>query len=575
MIKTLLDIYAGILNTKHRLMIGWLMVINTFAAGFEALSIYMFVPILAFFRDPNNYNPEDTLPLVLSDFINSFSNIGLGTFAVAISVFLSKAILMCVISFGKNNIISTIRRDLSIAVFAGSVFQDYERIVNTKVAVLINNVTAGISHLSNGILFSSISIVIELFMIVGIVFLLVYHNSLIALFVPIIVGIVCLILILLFKKWANLIGQIRQTAEVNRLQVLKDSLGSILEVKIYKAENHFKNLFDKEEEALRRAGIGSLTMAEVPKYILELLGVLIIFLFFIVSYKMGDAQTLLMRNGLFAVAVVKLLPSLNRIIVSYNTMRSSIYAYQDVATVFSASLLNNCPQKTSTVEPTFENISSLKINRLSYYFQSDKKPVIPEINIELERGNIYCLIGPSGSGKTTFLNLISGVLSTTNNNTEYLLNNCSVKKYGDEIHHHIGYVTQSPRMLNRSIKENVAFDHDVEIIDQERVEKALIAAEAMSFVNALPGGINYILSDDGMNLSGGQRQRIALARALYRKPSIIILDEATNALDKKTMNEFMETIRFLSKDAIVIFVSHSDDMMVFCDSVISPSEGNA
>lgn len=574
MLKILFNINKTILNTKHRLMILVLIIINILAAGLEALSIYMFLPILAFFKDPQGYRPEDSLPDVLSNIVNMFSHLGFGTFIVAIAVFFVKAIVMSLISYGKNNIVSTIRHDLSILVYAQSIFQDYEKIVGSKISVLMNNVTASISHLSNGIIFSSINILIELFMITAIAIVLIMNNSIIALIVPLIVGVLCLGLIILLKKWANWVGKIRQKSETNRMQVLRESFASILEIKIYQSENYFKHLFADEERDIRRAGIGILTMAEVPKYILELLGVITIFMFFLVSYNFGDTETLLITNGLFAVAVIKLLPSLSKIIVAFNSMRSAKPAYEQVAEVFSYSVKNKHLYTVSKASSSFEKISSVNINALSYSYSANADPIVSGINIKLEQGNIFGLIGPSGSGKTTVLNLIAGVLFSTDEKTEYVINDKFVKNYNEEIQGHIGYVPQSPQMFNRTIAENIAFDQNPEEIDHNRVKASLIKAEAMSFVEKLPQGIESILSDGGMNFSGGQRQRLALARVLYRQPSIIILDEATNALDQATVEEFMKTIRLISKTTIVIIVSHSKNMIDFCDQLITIKKGN-
>jgi len=358
------------------------------------------------------------------------------------------------------------------------------------------------------------------------------------------------------------------------MQVLRESFDSILEIKIYQSENHFQKLFTTEEHNIRRSGIGTLTMAEVPKYILELIGIIIIFLFFLVSYKYGDPDALLATNGLFAVAVIKLLPSLNRIIVAYNAMRAAIPAYNQVAEVFISSINNQRLYNTKFEISSFEKISSLCLKNLTFNYAGDNTPIISDINIKLEKGNIYGFIGASGSGKTTVLNIVSGVLKPTGDKTEYEINDTVVENYSHEIHGHIGYVPQSPQMFNRSILENVAFDQTEAEIDENRVKKVLEIAEALDFVQELPNGIYHVLSDRGMNLSGGQRQRLALARALYRQPSVIILDEATNALDHKTVSEFMETMRQLSKTTIVIIVSHSKSMINFCDQLISLEKGN-
>jgi len=406
-------------------------------------------------------------------------------------------------------------------------------------------------------------------MITAIVIVLIMNNSLLSLLVPLIVALICVGIIKLFKKWTNWAGQLRQKAEARRMQLLKESYASILEIKIYNAEQYFSKLFSKEEHDLKRVGVGVLTMAEIPKPVLELLGVLVIFLFFLITYSFDNTENLLVSNGLFAVAIIKLLPSINKIILAYNSMRVATPAFLDVAEVFSNSVKNKNIINSKEQKSTFGDISSIKIKNLVFSYKTNEAPLVKDINISMKKGFIYGLIGPSGSGKTTILNVISGVLILKNSSTQFFINGKKIKHYSKEVKNHIGYVPQSPQLFNRSIKENVAFDQNPDLIETDRVIDALIAAEAMSFVNELENGIECVLSDGGMNLSGGQRQRLALARVLYRQPSVIIFDEATNALDQNTIDQFMKTIRDLSKRSIMIIVSHSDEMINFCDKILT------
>ena len=250
-------------------------------------------------------------------------------------------------------------------------------------------------------------------------------------------------------------------------------------------------------------------------------------------------------------------------------MRVATPAFLEVAEVFSNSVKNKNIINSKEQKSTFGDISSIKIKNLVFSYKTNEAPLVKDINISMKKGFIYGLIGPSGSGKTTILNVISGVLILKNSSTQFFINGKKIKHYSKEVKNHIGYVPQSPQLFNRSIKENVAFDQNPDLIETDRVIDALIAAEAMSFVNELENGIECVLSDGGMNLSGGQRQRLALARVLYRQPSVIIFDEATNALDQNTIDQFMKTIRDLSKRSIIIIVSHSDEMINFCDKILT------
>ena len=569
MIVTLRSINRTILSKKHKVMLSLLLVLNIIGAAFEAASLYLFVPILEYFKSPDTYDAKIYLWSILSDFVNIFGHQGLGTFVLITLVFFIKALLMSFFSYTKNNIVSTIRQDLSILVFSHSIFQNYRSLLKTKTSVLMNNLTASISHFTNGILFTSINIVSEILVIVSISLVLVINTSLITMIVPFIVGILGIIILRLFRSWAVKVGNIRQRSEAGRVQVLKESFASILEIKIYKAEHYFLKQFQNYEINLRKAGIGILTMAETPKYILELLGVLTIFGFFLLSYSLENMDNILTTNGLFAIAIIKLMPSFNRIVVAVNSIKSAIPAYNDVSQVFANSVKNKIDEESQKSIRSSDKISILKISNLSYQYKREDNPIINDFTVSLEKGNIYGLIGPSGSGKTTLLNLISGVYESTNSETKHFIDGKLICNFNEIISDYIGYVPQSPQLFNRSIAENITFDHTPTKESENRILKALIDSKAADFVNNLEGGIHHVLSDFGMNLSGGQRQRLALARVLYREPSLIILDEATNALDQKTVDDFMNTIKAISASKIVIIVSHSDEMISYCNQIIT------
>ena len=142
---------------------------------------------------------------------------------------------------------------------------------------------------------------------------------------------------------------------------------------------------------------------------------------------------------------------------------------------------------------------------------------------------------------------------------------------GYELHNlrqHIAFVSQQVTLFNDSLRNNIAYG-DMADASNEMILNALKRSHANEFIDRLPDGLETLVGDDGVLLSGGQRQRIALARAIYRNSSVIILDEATNALDQETEARFLETLVKLAESRIVIIVSHSKDVMKVCDKIIT------
>lgn len=569
-INVLNKLFSKILTRKHRHLLLCLGVLGVIAATIEALTIYLMVPILGYFGQPTAFDVSEHLPPPFTLFTHYFNNDALGMFILVATAYLLKTAFMCFVSYIKNSITTKIREDISLLMFAASMKQPYLNFTKSSIATLMNNATAGISYLSNGILISTVNIAIEIAIIAGIVIILVLNTSIYAIVVPIIVGTFGGLLFLFMRDWAIKIGQLRQKAEIGRLQILKDSYSSFLEIKLYGSEKFFSDRFRIQEQLFRKATIGILMMSEVPKYMLELLGVLAIFCFFTITLFISTSQIdFITANGLFVVAIVRLIPSINKMIVSFNSMKNAIPSFLEIETVLSdaSELENNSKAFTKKrVKSGTLPINSVELNNISFSYQGTDSAFLQNINVSLYRGEITILVGKSGIGKTTLLNIIAGVIPA--NEGSYKINGLEVDNYHARMHSIVGYVPQTNELFNKSILENVAFDQTLETIDKKMAINALRAAGAMVFVDNLPNGVNSILSDNAMNLSGGQKQRICLARALYRQPDLLIFDEATNALDAETEAKFMKTVVKLAKTKLILIVSHDAHLQQYCDKKI-------
>ena len=169
-------------------------------------------------------------------------------------------------------------------------------------------------------------------------------------------------------------------------------------------------------------------------------------------------------------------------------------------------------------------------------------------------------------GKSTVVDLILGIIQPTSGNI--FVDDQNIKNNIKGWQKNIGYVSQSIFLLDESIKSNIAFGVKENEINNEKIIQALRDAQLIEFIKNLPEGIDTIVGEKGINLSGGQIQRIGIARELYRKPSIFILDEATSGLDIETENEFLESLENLRNKLTVIIVSHRKNTLKNCEKII-------
>lgn len=216
---------------------------------------------------------------------------------------------------------------------------------------------------------------------------------------------------------------------------------------------------------------------------------------------------------------------------------------------------------------------SIDITNISFKYPSTQKYVLFNLSFSICKGDFVGVIGSSGVGKTTFIDILLGLLVPTSGKIEV-----DGKNIYDDIRvwqSNIAYVPQNIYLIDASIRENIALGVDEKDIDDEKIQKVLVASELSSFIEDLPEGVYSGVGERGVKLSGGQRQRIGIARALYQEPEILILDEATSALDNLTEKNIIDTILKLKGQITIIAVAHRLTTLEQCDFKVRLQNGKA
>lgn len=196
----------------------------------------------------------------------------------------------------------------------------------------------------------------------------------------------------------------------------------------------------------------------------------------------------------------------------------------------------------------------LELQDVSFAYPGKRGPVVRNVSLTVQKGQFISICGPSGGGKSTLLLLAMGLVKP--NSGQILCDDWSIFGHIQPWHRNIGYVGQSIFLVDGTVRENVAFGSDPSAVEDAKVWRALQVAAAEGFVRELPEQLDTQVGEGGRSLSGGQRQRLVIARALYHDPELIILDEATAALDNVTEREVTDAIIGLTGQKTVLCVAH-------------------
>lgn len=344
---------------------------------------------------------------------------------------------------------------------------------------------------------------------------------------------------------------------------LTDLLQGIKPIKAMAQEAHFWPILASETEGLNRAQERQVLAAEALRAVQEpmLVAMLAVGLYAAITWGNEPFTSLLV----IALIFYRMVTRLHNVQTHYQTMATGESAFWSLHR--SIKLAEGAKETVAgPLPPRLERSIRLEDVR----FAHGEKPVLKGITLEVSVGEFVAIVGPSGAGKTTIADLIVGLYRPTSG--EIYIDDVPLPEVDlASWRRMIGYVPQELLLFHDSILRNITLGD--ESIGRAEVEEALRDAGAWDFIAALPDGVDTVIGERGAKLSGGQRQRIAIARALVRKPKLLVLDEVTTALDPATEAAICQTLRSLSRKSTIISISHQQAMREVADVVYELSDG--
>lgn len=359
--------------------------------------------------------------------------------------------------------------------------------------------------------------------------------------------------------------------------LLMESLRSMRDVQLYSAERFFISRFAADGVVAKRYDRLTKLLPDVPRYVIEPAGITILFLVGLgPSVLSGDAASV--RDAIPTLAAVlgtllRISGPLQNTFRNINKLRGGLPEIQDAL-----ELLDLRPRRLNATAPGVPTPSGvmprqfIQLRDVSFSYSGSDECVLSNVDLTIPVGSRIALVGRTGSGKTTLAHLLLGLFRPSSGaltldglplNEEELpawQGNCAL-------------VPQDIRLLDASIRDNVAFGCDSEEIDDDQVWAALEAAQFDDIVSAMPYGLFTMIGENGIKLSGGQRQRLSLARAFYRDAKVLVLDEATSALDNKTEHDVMQALDLVGRRCTTIVIAHRLSTVRKCDRIYEIDDG--
>jgi ATP-binding cassette subfamily B protein len=354
------------------------------------------------------------------------------------------------------------------------------------------------------------------------------------------------------------------------IKVLQEGIGGIRDVLLDGTQPVYYEIFRHADRSLRRALGTIIFVSNSPRFLMEALGmVLIASLAFAIARTAGGIAAALPVLGVIAFGAQRLLPVLQQAYGSWATILGS-----QASLAVTLDLLEQPVDDAAMAfsPPPLPFLEEIRFDSIRFRYANEGPWILDDFNLRIRKGSRVGLVGTTGSGKSTALDLLMGLLTPTEG--RLLVDDVPVTGVGVRAWQRvIAHVPQHVFLADDSVAENIAFGIPRANIDLERMRQAARQAQIAEFIEGRPEGYDAVVGERGIRLSGGQRQRIGIARALYKRASVLIFDEATSALDNVTEQLVMQAIDELNRDLTIVLIAHRLSTVRHCDLIVELGHG--
>jgi ABC-type multidrug transport system fused ATPase/permease subunit len=558
--KKILDFYIkfapflDLLSKKDKKSFFWVTVVQSLIAFLDIIGIYL-VGIVAVLVA--SYLVGSTLNHQVLNYVNL---IGFENYSTKFVIFIFSLITIIFFVFKTVFSIYVNQKILSFYAKKQSDFSTYlfSKIYNSSYVWLKKQnseriyeaIAIGPNAIFVRIIGNSLMIFSDVLLLLFILAFLFIFNPIVSIFTFVFFWLCALVLQKIVGKKARVYGAINTESNIESHEYLNLALSSFKEIFVMNKNEHFRDGFQKAENLKATSSARILWIQMLPKYVFEIaltVGIFILSLSLLVN-SIDNIATL----TVFIVASGRIVPALFRIqscILNLITSHSSA--------LVTLQFLKDLQLRSDLIFPannhSLENPPSIKLQSVSFKFLDSNEYLFKDVTIDIASGETVALVGKSGSGKTTLIDLILNIYAPSSG--KIILKDGLRQMVPGNVTN-ISYVPQSPIIFKGSVLENIVFKKGDNAINEKALEDAIFGANLDDLIKRLPDGLQTELSNLNGILSGGEKQRIAIARALYMKPKLLVIDEGTSSLDYTSERFITESLKLLQGSVTIIIIAH-------------------
>ena len=428
--------------------------------------------------------------------------------------------------------------------------------------------TVGVSTITLSIIGAAIGIVADISLLIVIISGLFIVDKIIAFSTIIFFGLIGILLYKNMSVRARHLGQENAKISVTSNAKILEVLTSYREIVVKNRRDFYTNQIAKSRLDLANIIAEFSFMPNISKYVIEsgiIVGAVIISA---TQFLLQDASRAVATLAVFMAAASRLAPAVLRI--QSTAIQARVASGSASPTLNLINSLKSLPLKFNPAQPFRSEhtnfVPTVDLINVTFSYSNKSDTVLNQVNLSIKAGEIIAIVGPSGAGKTTMADIILGVISPDIGLVK--ISNHDPLTAIDKWPGAIAYVPQDVMVSNCSIRENVGLGYSEEEIDDDLVLQSLKIAHLEKFIQTLPEGLQTNVGDRGTKLSGGQRQRLGIARAVFTKPKLLVLDEATSSLDGQSEADISDSINDMRGEITVILIAHRLSTVKNADKVV-------